>query len=532
MAKQLTIYVRDFTSLKKTQESSEECTSLKKTQESPEDWAGITLKQAGKTIQDDKVKIIKDVVNPFLEELEQLIKKDENSKTYYVDVPSEKKIRILTSNKETAYFNTEDKVHFIKRDNKSQKNNEESGQTSDCICYSMNSIVGVLRWKGYKGYDITLQIGSRFDDGEKTYMLQTMLKSAARFDMSSLSVPYSNDPMFNFMYVYKFRAMLKEAYKSGPYRTYVRYEKNDDRLRGTIDIARHIRENMGMNNGKIAYSYRELTVDNPINHLILDTYTCAKKLYPELIGNLEMDDPEFASIINSLKVQIPTFSTASVINNLNKCTRVIGHPYYIKYEELRKVCIAFLRFMGLSIFDGDNDSDDVSGVLFYVPDLWEEYIESCLREYMFKFEPQFKIMVCKPKTNETKGRSKGGYATYPDYVFFDNEKKPYMVLDAKYRKVWDDGFDLPDYTKCIRDMNSIGAHKTGVVYPKPVNGVVEDIKELISENYVSEYNKGDTFYIFPICIPSEEDKKYEKWAEELQQNVDKLLKVLKELPRE
>ena len=35
----------------------------------------------------------------------------------------------------------------------------------------------------------------------------------------------------------------------GLYKTYQRFEKNDDKLKGTIDISRHIRLNLGLPSG-------------------------------------------------------------------------------------------------------------------------------------------------------------------------------------------------------------------------------------------------------------------------------------------
>ncbi|WP_416373936.1 5-methylcytosine restriction system specificity protein McrC [Mycoplasmopsis cynos] len=61
------------------------------------------------------------------------------------------------------------------------------------------------------------------------------------------------------------------------FRTYQRFEKNDDKLRGTIDVSKHIKQNMWMNSGLISYSYRENSIDNYTNHLIVKTYQYLKK---------------------------------------------------------------------------------------------------------------------------------------------------------------------------------------------------------------------------------------------------------------
>ena len=62
------------------------------------------------------------------------------------------------------------------------------------------------------------------------------------------------------------------AYRKGIYKQYCTFEGNDSKVRGKIDIARHIRLNP-LFNGKIAYSYREYTINNNTNRLIPVSYT-------------------------------------------------------------------------------------------------------------------------------------------------------------------------------------------------------------------------------------------------------------------
>ena len=77
-----------------------------------------------------------------------------------------------------------------------------------------------------------------------------------------------------------FAAQIERAYRKGLYRRYRTYECNDSKVKGKIDITRHIRLNP-LNNGKIAYSYREYTADNDVNKMIFTAYTYLQKRHPK-----------------------------------------------------------------------------------------------------------------------------------------------------------------------------------------------------------------------------------------------------------
>lgn len=371
--------------------------------------------------------------------------------------------------------------------------------------------------------NITLQIQSRFDVDEnkdiaKPYFLSTML-SASDPTLNDDFVPSNNeDYLFDFLLLFTFKARLREAYLKGYYRTYHRFENNDDHIKGSIDIARHIKLNMGLNNGKIAYSYRENSVDNYLNHLIVAAYSYLKKKYFGLVNSAFDNVKELKSIIEHLKDEIhyPKYDLKTIImKNLN----AISHPFYTEYESLRKVCLRILRNEGASIFDGKS-SEDIEGILFYIPDLWEKYLESFLGSQDYYLYPQRKINLIDYGSDWEFRQN-----TFPDYVFTVDRKgtQPFMILDAKFKEKWSDSVFskgsfysvLEDYDKCVRDMNSINGHATGVVFP------TNDIRALSPDEYVvhhiSEFNKTDKFYTFPIYVPHS-DGHYREWIKSFRDN--------------
>ncbi len=433
-------------------------------------------------------------------------------------------------------------------------------------------------------FHIRLQIQSRMDvASEKTpgkpYFLSTMLLHD-KLDLNHINnntVPTSEDEIFDFLLWFWFREQFLEASRKGFYRTYQRFERNDDRLRGSIDIARHIRMNMGQDNGKIAYSYRENTVNNYINHLIVAAYECLKKKYYDLVmGDLD-DNMELKRDMDNLKREIG-YSQYTSYEMIAKNLKPIAHPFYTEYEELRKTCIKILRNEGISFFDADRD-EDTKSILFYLPDLWEDYLEKEIRSGLknssveLSTQELVKVLGAPVSEIETSDVVQGNrfleqdvdyvQDTYPDYVFVkkfnsNEEATPFMILDAKFKPKWKDAAFppdkgrksisdvLPDYDKCIRDMVSIHAHATGVIFPvspekEESKGETESyeswkckLKGAVRRHRISKYNRTDCFYTIPVLIPfapkKEEGKgeaeSYTSWKYKLEENIKETIREL------
>ena len=119
---------------------------------------------------------------------------------------------------------------------------------------------------------VKLQIQSRIDAANRKsqpYFLAAMLMHGKNIDLNDDMVPSDEEELFDYLLLFWFRDQFREAIRKGFYRQYRRFERNDDRLKGSIDFSRHIRLNMGQRNGKIAYNIRENTNNNYINHLIV-----------------------------------------------------------------------------------------------------------------------------------------------------------------------------------------------------------------------------------------------------------------------
>jgi len=382
--------------------------------------------------------------------------------------------------------------------------------------------------------ETSLQIQSRFDVKEdrtigKPFFLSTMLSGSNPILNNDFIPSNTEDYLLDYLLLFVYKAKLEEANVKGLFRTYHRFERNDDRVKGTIDVSRHIKMNMGLNNGKIAYSYRENSVNNYLNHLIVTAYKYLKKKYFGMVNGLfDNTNPELKKLIDNLSMAIeyPKYDIKTVImKNLNS----INHPFYTEYEALRKICLRILRNEGISIFDGVK-SDKVEGILFYIPDLWERYLEGFLKDAQYNFSPQWKIQLI-DYNNDRQFRQ----STYPDYVFFNDRyfREPFMILDAKFKAKWSEivlncspiSSALEDYDKCVRDMVSINAHTTGVIFP------TNDVRAMMPREYInhsiSEYNNIDKFLTFPIYVPYSSDN-YRVWINNFRNNCKEISQIIKE----
>lgn len=293
---------------------------------------------------------------------------------------------------------------------------------SDCsIIDIQDNAISSGNLMGFVGCRETkLRIHSRFDLGNDDYFMHYLLEKVFSVNMFDLKYNTDAESVFDFL-LFLFPFFLKRALSQGLYKEYVTNRYNDDRLRGVIEVTRHIRLNIPFT-GNVAYKAREHTSDNDLMELIRHTieYIRSKEFGA---GILSRDEETKANV--SLVIE----ATASYEKNdrarvISKNLRAKIHPYYFEYEPLRKLCVQILRHEEIKY---GKDEDTVYGVLFDGAWLWEEYLNTLLEDIGFKH----------PKNKEGRGavylfKPKRG-PRYPD--FFNDM----MVLDAKYKRYSEGG---------------------------------------------------------------------------------------------
>lgn len=223
-------------------------------------------------------------------------------------------------------------------------------------------------------------IGSRFDD-ESFFFTQYILDRALGMNINILQ---NMDPgvgsgdILEQLLAFVFAAQIERAYRKGLYRRYRTYECNDSKVKGKIDITRHIRLNP-LNNGKIAYSYREYTADNDVNKMIFTAYTYLQKRHPNIMKNLEKKRRTVGECITQFRNIMQPASRQEAQKLVQRERRKITHSVYHDWEEVRKTAILILRHMGIFVREAQAEKT-IHGVLINMNWVWEQYLQSILED--------------------------------------------------------------------------------------------------------------------------------------------------------
>ncbi|MBD5355603.1 MAG: hypothetical protein HDR88_01150 [Bacteroides sp.] len=303
-----------------------------------------------------------------------------------------------------------------------------SGDTCKKAVLETGNIAGFIGVNG-----LSVAIHSRFSkDGEEDFFLHYMLEKVLGINMVNLSHGTNDEAVFDFL-IYLFPQLLNEALSQGVYKEYRRNDYNDANVKGPIGINRHLKFNMPFN-GRIAYSTREFSYDNHVTQLIRHTieYIGRTKLGKTVLEK----DAEMRSNVGRIVSATSQYNPREREKVIKSNLKIISHPYYSRYTDLQKLCLRILRHERIKY--GVNE-DKISGILFDVSYLWEEYLATILAEQGFVHPNNKKgtgsIYLAKQFLPNVCNR----YPRYPDY-YRETDK---VIVDAKYKN----GIDTRDDIK-------------------------------------------------------------------------------------
>lgn len=332
--------------------------------------------------------------------------------------------------------------------------NDTELDKKDTILSLKDEKIKTSNYMGFVGRGETeIAITSRFDSGENSYLLHYMLQRVYNVNMFDLKVSQNNHSVWDFL-IYLFPHYLKKALQQGLYKKYQRKHHNDSRVRGSIDVAQHLKHNIPFA-GKIAYSTREYSCDNNLTQLVRHTI---EHLRSHLLGgqNILRIDQEMTQCVAQIIAATPTY-------NRNERMRIIAtnlkperHPYFTEYTILQKLCIQILRREQINFGENKNE-DKVYGLLFDGAWLWEKYLGTLLQDLNYTISDNNK------KTNRFSLFENGRGESYPDFYI-----KNKSVLDAKYKWLGDK-IKREDLHQIITYMHCLKAPQGGLIYPKKSN---------------------------------------------------------------
>ena len=360
--------------------------------------------------------------------------------------------------------------------------------------------------------DVSLTISSRFHHDKSDYFLHYLLQKVNGYHIVDLPTPNDTDSVWADFLPYLFPSYFLAAWRQGAYKRTKRFACNDDRPRGTIDIARHIRGNIPFS-GKIAYEFSEHSSNNSINQLLRLTISVLEN-DRRFMGIFNGKNSAFKDAVWELKQQVPIGSIQNKSRIIKENLRPIAHPYYRKYRPLQKLCLAILRHQK-STFGGKDEK--VVGILFDGAWLWEEYIatimpKNCGIIHARNKEGLFGIPAL--------GNS---WMWFPDfYRKEDSSARPSFVLDAKYKRYENGAVNSSDQHQIVSYMYVLRANVGGFVLAKEANESDSlDPPQLIGK--LDGY--GGSIKLFRLSIPTRSSDyrsfsvKMKKMETEFQNNI-------------
>lgn len=372
--------------------------------------------------------------------------------------------------------------------------------TEDCNSVRIKS-GNIMGFVGRKSQQ--LKIYSRFDSNNNDYFLHYMLQKVLSFNVFNMEFTSSEENVFDFL-LYLFPTLLKHALRQGLYKKYRRKHCNDSEVRGTIDISRHIKENIPFR-GTVAYNTREYSYDNSVTELIRHTIEFIRT-FP--IGNTILSSDRIVEeYIRDIVLYTPSYNRAERMRIINENLRPRCHPYYKEYMILQKLCVQILRQEEINYV---MDDDRFYGILFDGAWLWEEYLNTLLRDIEFK-HPENKLGTGAIYLFEHGGQR------FPDFWKKD------IVLDAKYKRLAVNGnsFDISrdDVHQIMAYMYRLKANKGGIICPYK-----GEKNKIISQNMHKDSYLG-SLSLYALAIPKN-CSSYEDFTKRIVENERTLLEEL------
>lgn len=360
----------------------------------------------------------------------------------------------------------------------------------------------IMGFVGYNGTQVSIRSRFAKDDGND-YFLHYMLQKVLCLNVFNLDFQSDRENIFDFL-IYLFPGFLKEALRQGTYREYQVRKYNDANIRGRIDIAQHIKQNIPFT-GKVAYSTREYVADNHVTQLIRHTIEYIKQ-HP-MGGNILNSDEKTREAVGIINACTPTYNRMERHKVVSQNLRPLSHPYYYAYRDLQRLCMRILRHEEMKYGSDDNQ---IHGILFDGAWLWEEYLNTFMKDLGFT-HPRNKTgegkehMFIKPRA----------VPVFPDF-YLDGK----IVLDAKYKRheTLFGNSQREDRFQVLAYMHIFDVNKGGLIVPVPT-GIERKAKGEIA-------GRGGDMYLLGMTV-DEKSENFEMYSNYMFSEEKRLVEQIK-----
>ena len=388
---------------------------------------------------------------------------------------------------------------------------------TDGKCISAMACTGNLM--GFVGINETsISIHSRFthkkangdvDPSSPDFFLYYMLQKVFSFNVFSLEHASSREDKILDFLLFLFPLMLKNAMSQGLYKEYRRFQHDDDRIKGTIDINRFIRFDIPFR-GNVSYTTREYSYDNTITQIVRHTIEYIQR-HPFGYSILNNDSGTI-DCVRQIREATPSYSLRDRQRVLNANLRPKVHPYFTKYRDLQKLCVHILRHDSLKY---GNEKDRIHGVLFDGAWLWEEYLNTVLHGLGFH-HPENKLQIggfrMFRNQNDDEQISRNSRVLFPDFYKDD------FIIDAKYKHL-NLGIGREDLYQVVTYMYCRKANHGGYVYP-------DEGTNSYSKFQLEGYN--GYIHLLPVSIPQDKSD-YNAFIQAMEQSEIRLRNLIQDV---
>ncbi|AYV34298.1 hypothetical protein PT181_03060 [Erysipelothrix rhusiopathiae] len=351
----------------------------------------------------------------------------------------------------------------------SNSNGPSSLDTSSKIFESVDGKIFSGNVLGILGIeDELISLKSRFSSENDDFFTYYLLEKVLGYKVIGLQSGISYESAVYSLLEYIFPIYLDEAMRKGIYKEYVRVSYNDKNIRGSIDVNRHLKQNIPFQ-GNFSYSTREISYDNDVTQLIRHTIEHLKNEDVSITKRMQ-DNPQTKKNIDEIIYYTSTYSKSNkqkvIQRNMNK---VISHAYFHEYRFLQKICLLILSNKKHTPFNSKNLK---YGILFDISWLWEEYVALLLEDKFI--HPQNRTGFLKQYLfrNQNDVYKK---LIYPDFIGtkqYDN-----IVADAKYKP--EKNIKSSDYHQLLSYMFRFNRNIGFFIHPKKKTNITKTTEELI-----------------------------------------------------
>ncbi len=376
----------------------------------------------------------------------------------------------------------------------------------------------VMGWIGFG--QTQLKIYSRFDSNgasskkykiipKKDFFMLHLLSRVGAFHVTALDYTEGKDSPIDSLVMLMMPECLKNAISQGLYKEYRTFDRNDFRVRGTINVSKHIRHNLPFA-GDVAYRSREYSFDNDMTQLIRHTLEYMKDT--PMGQSILNGDSELKQCVEMIYQATPTYETRNRGQIIKNNLRPKVHPYYTGYVTLQKLCLQILHEEGICY--GVESDEKVHGILFDGAWLWEAYINRLLVKANLGFvhpnniakENAYKMF--KASEDSTNAIGIDNRDAYPDFY------NDHCVLDAKYKHL-ENRVQREDLFQVISYMHTMPRDVGGYIYPFQIQKK-EDCPSVKPFLLNGRNGDGGRIFTIPFLIPSyKADTTWEKYEKEI-----------------